>query len=872
MNLIRDDRGSLIVAAIFFMLIFLSVAGIGIDLSEYFMKSSELQMIADKAALTGGRALDQPKNRPELTIAYEAIYDHLIQHQGTDHVKKVYDIDSRPNKYIKITQFQKQGGASGTGTGINFTQNSGELRFMTENGANVESMNPTGVEALGSAKADFDGDGSTDLPYFTSETTLKLLDNSDQSPRTINLPTSKKADLDKTLIGVGSFTGNDPWIYYTGKGHSNIYKVKPGKSPVLIASPDNGVNAVAGFGDLDGDGQNELAFADGSQDPRYIEKSDPVNNGPSPMGHFRRMNKGNVGTPGSNNGIGYGAPADFNNDGQAELPVVGGGNGPAFLYPSQSETYLGSNPSSGCNCAEKSPIAITDIDGDQSGEVVYQNKQNDELRYFDDDGITRKTVLNDGGNVVTADNTRGVVPGIHKSSSQDVYYRVGVTVFGQFEPYFLPKAIFGNSSNLIEQIAVARVEPKGIKDLKGKKIPVDCGMFANGTIQLSGNNINTDYPDLAEKTGVCGNSNIDGSNSPNGIVGDAYTLETSTIEFPGGGGGEKNKFSNPRSMPSFTKTDPADYDVELTATNFANWSSCSSVTWFDSIREGYWIARGDESLINKNLIPSGISSVYQTFFNQNIFYFPSQKSLGIEAISSYFRMVPLPMGQGVGTNVNSGNSGNGGGSTYVAEKALRGPSGDPLEWEDGTPVCVAETATGEYEFTNKGSDDNNTHSNQIMKKNGDPVTIYADKSVNFQQGTGLKGGLYSEMNINSEGNSHDYMGNTDKLGGLALWAEGNINLEFNNLTMDGIVGADGMVNYQGPPVGGGKGTTNHTLRGITISRTGGMNWPANSSSQGFYKDESKFDYDVLDVNGWVVNKTDDVDVPLFSNVNVYLVE
>jgi FlaG/FlaF family flagellin (archaellin) len=290
------------------------------------------------------------------------------------------------------------GGSTSDGgpSSVVFTQ-SGDLRTLASNGTAVTDWSIGGVRALGPKTVDFDGDGTDDIPYLTDASSVWLVDGNDGSPREIDIG-SAQADTQKTALTVGSWDGSPTSVFYAGDGHSTIYRVAPGGSPVAVTSPGNGVNVVLGPGDIDGDGTAELVFADGSQTIRYLE----------PDGTIESTGE----TAGSSNNIGAARPVDLDGDGTATVPIVDGSN-QILLVDSDgvAETIItGSDDEQ----AAKSHIAVADIDEDGASEIVYleNNDSPADLRYVDDVGgsNTFESVYDDSGDRIPGDKKRGVVP------------------------------------------------------------------------------------------------------------------------------------------------------------------------------------------------------------------------------------------------------------------------------------------------------------------------------------------------------------------------------------------------------------------------------------------------------------------------------
>ena len=151
----------------------------------------------------------------------------------------------------------------------------------------------------------------------------------------------------------------------------------------MVGTPGNGVQAVSGIGDVDGDGDDELVFADASQTLRYLE----------PDGTTVTFQDGQTG---SNVGIGAGAVADLDGDGVASVVAVDGNNDVKIAGNSSADGGEGSTVITAAD-AEKSPPTVAD-DDDGDDEIVYPGRANGEVKYVDDvNGSNDVAYLHDDG-------------------------------------------------------------------------------------------------------------------------------------------------------------------------------------------------------------------------------------------------------------------------------------------------------------------------------------------------------------------------------------------------------------------------------------------------------------------------------------------
>jgi flagellin-like protein len=254
----------------------------------------------------------------------------------------------------------------------------------------------SGAEALGNT-ADTDGDGRVELPYIDGSGRLKLNDSTGQTQTVVDptaVPTAQEPDTDKTLMASGTWDGSPTAVFYANAGHTELYRVTPSGSPTLVADvSSNGANSVLGPGDIDGDGTDELVYADSSQEIRYVEPGGTV--------------KTTGFTSGSSTGIGNGPLVDFDGDGTDSAVVVDGSNDVRLVEAGGAT----STPAQSSVAAAKSPATAADVDGDGAMEIVYVDDSSSTLRYIDDvDGSPTVDTLRDGaGTTVSANKDTGVV-------------------------------------------------------------------------------------------------------------------------------------------------------------------------------------------------------------------------------------------------------------------------------------------------------------------------------------------------------------------------------------------------------------------------------------------------------------------------------
>jgi hypothetical protein len=264
------------------------------------------------------------------------------------------------------------------------------LNAVAGDGGESSSIDANDVEALGPPGADLTGDGSNDLPYV-KDGNLRIVDSAGDTNTLVSDGAPSNPDTTKTLMTVGQWQGSDTSVFYVNKNHDTIYRVDGSGSTSVVATPGNGANAVMGTGDIDGDGADELLFADGSQQVRYIE----------PDGTTKALSGGGVG---SNNGIGVGQPPDFDGDGAVRAVIVDGSNNVKIVGEAEPDVTFTATD------AKKAPVTATDVDGDNDLEIVYVGSSG-YLEYVDDPLGTPEIedLTDENGNRITGDGTIGVV-------------------------------------------------------------------------------------------------------------------------------------------------------------------------------------------------------------------------------------------------------------------------------------------------------------------------------------------------------------------------------------------------------------------------------------------------------------------------------
>ena len=265
-----------------------------------------------------------------------------------------------------------------------------------------EVTNPTGnegnIKALGPPA--YLSDGGLVAPFLKNKN--KIETTGDEEFKELDPEATDKP----TLLAVGQFDGSPASIFYAGK-NGGIYRVSGGEdeNPVLDSDDtDAKAVAVAGIGDIDGDGADELVFVDTDKNVKYLTED-------------KKLKETGIGIRSTNS---IGRPAVFE-DG-VKIPIVNDDGVIELIEPDDDDGFETVSVT-GENEAAQAPLTAIDIDGDGGLEIVYVDESEDnedaqvnsgnnpKLKFIDnplDENPEIKTVKDDEKEDISASSNTGV--------------------------------------------------------------------------------------------------------------------------------------------------------------------------------------------------------------------------------------------------------------------------------------------------------------------------------------------------------------------------------------------------------------------------------------------------------------------------------
>ena len=272
-------------------------------------------------------------------------------------------------------------------------EENGELKQTTTTGSEAFGSAPQGsapkVRGMGALATNLDGDERNEIPYVRkSNRSIKMIDKEGNTQVLVPSGVNEGEPADaKTRLSTGEWDiDGRKSVFYANKNHDSIYRVSWNSGsptdPEPVRSPDDGAQAILGIDDIDGDGNDELVFADGSQHVRYID---------GPEGPVRKLPNGGGG---SDEGIGVGRMADLDGDGTASAVFINGSNNLRIVdadSTDRTDRTISLDDESDDGAAKTPPTAI-DLDGDDDREIAYLREEDGDpdVEYVDPDGSSTR--------------------------------------------------------------------------------------------------------------------------------------------------------------------------------------------------------------------------------------------------------------------------------------------------------------------------------------------------------------------------------------------------------------------------------------------------------------------------------------------------
>ena len=280
----------------------------------------------------------------------------------------------------------------------------GDLKRTTPDGSE-ELGSPPQVKGMGPLATDLDDDPRDELPYVRKDNQkIEMIDadakNQGDAQTLVpsNVSNGVPADA-KTRLSTGTWDGSQESVFYANEDHEAIYQVAwdadadTATTPEEVVSPSDGAQAMLGINDIDGDGNDELVFADASQHVRYVDE---------PGGPVEELANGGSGL---DEGIGVGSLADLDDDDTFSAVFVNGSNNLRVVDADGTDRtiYLDDGSDDG---AAKTPPTPIDLDGDGEDEIAYMREEDDgpDVEYVEADGSDVNTLCG-----ISVDESAGLV-------------------------------------------------------------------------------------------------------------------------------------------------------------------------------------------------------------------------------------------------------------------------------------------------------------------------------------------------------------------------------------------------------------------------------------------------------------------------------
>lgn len=253
----------------------------------------------------------------------------------------------------------------------------GTLRGLDTDGITEDYSPGTGVAAIGQPNVDFDGDGNREVPFVDSNNEVRVVDTDGNVQVLDDTQNAGTAGM-----GLGDWNDDGTQeVVYVRNGF--LYSVDSSGSEVRLCQAgrrgngncknnNNGPDAypagsIAGVGNLDSSGGNDIVYVNGNGQLSYIEQEgDTVSTVTS--------------VPNTN---AVSTPADFDGDGDLDVAYVDGADNLAIVDASGNQQTLTTSydVSAGPMAALDGPGAGKA--GDGTPEIVHINSNTGTLHYYD---------------------------------------------------------------------------------------------------------------------------------------------------------------------------------------------------------------------------------------------------------------------------------------------------------------------------------------------------------------------------------------------------------------------------------------------------------------------------------------------------------
>lgn len=276
---------------------------------------------------------------------------------------------------------------------VAFTNSSSFLRSY---GSDNQFTNYTGTAtAVGPPITNFVSENTKEIPSINSSGDVVVA--TARGDRTI---LASGAKTSSSRLSAGRWQGSEPSVFFPKSSSKNITRVtRDGTTTEIDANLDIDAQGIAGIGDIDGDGADELIY--GSNDGPIEGASNSI----AYVDDDGTLAGTQVGY-GTNNNVGLGEPADFDGDGTVRVPIVDGGNDILLVDDAGGTQKVLSS-----GTAAKAPMATGNFDGDDHLEIYFLDGSSpNTLKLLDNVTVdnTVRTVTDDQGDTISGDIGVGV--------------------------------------------------------------------------------------------------------------------------------------------------------------------------------------------------------------------------------------------------------------------------------------------------------------------------------------------------------------------------------------------------------------------------------------------------------------------------------